>query len=99
MNRSRSTSNSSTPCSMIESEESSQPTFMRAFSTRERGWSWPFRTSAGGVGLWASERSPESMALSAEPFRAPFDPGVFITGRAFLARVPLPPGVPGVPLV
>ena len=46
-------SNSRIPCSIIDREESSHPTFIRAFSTKDRGWSWIDFVSAAGGGLCA----------------------------------------------
>jgi hypothetical protein len=42
---------------MMESDESSQPTFMRARSTKERGRSCRERTSGAAGGLCTSEMS------------------------------------------
>ena len=46
-------SNSCMPCSIMDRDESSQPTFMRAFSTKERGCNWIAFVSSDGGGLWA----------------------------------------------
>ena len=46
-------SNSRMPCSIMDKDESSQPTFMRAFSTKERGCNWIAFVSSDGGGLWA----------------------------------------------